>query len=271
MKNYLTSRILGWVWFLLGLLAWGFVLSVDWPKPTSVILSGPNPQHLLGTDQAGRDTMILALCAARVTIKGVVVALVTALVIGITAGILMTSLRASFFRRVLGSTATVIDMTGPLLPAAALVSIFPKVSVGVLAFLLGSLSWPAVAGPLTRLLDDLMVRPYVQASKVLGATKIEQVRTHLLMPTFALLLPLSAALGSGYLAILASLQFLGAFSSVELNLGNLFYEALTRLQQAPWCLAGALLGFGIALLAIKSLGFAWSFLMNREAGDWNKS
>ena len=53
----------------------------------SVVLSGPTPQHLLGTDALGRDVLSRLLYGGRVTLLGAAVAVTVFLILGIPLGI----------------------------------------------------------------------------------------------------------------------------------------------------------------------------------------
>jgi ABC-type dipeptide/oligopeptide/nickel transport system permease subunit len=95
-------------------------------------------------------------------------------------------------------------------------------------------------------------REYVLASQALGASFWHQIKHHMAIDIFRLMLPLLGSLGSTYLAIIASLQFLGAFTANQISVGVLVYEALGRLQQAPWIAFGAFFRFSCAWAFFKA-------------------
>lgn len=207
------------------------LLCLQSPETSRFVLEQPGTQHWLGTDHLGRDVFLLAVRAAGMTLLGVLASLSTAVAIGLIAGVRMSQANKNSRGNVLRLLAALLDMIGPLLPAVALLSLYPRISVTMMGVLLGIMTWPGVAGPFARFLSEMFEMPYVVASKALGATTWHQVRFHLLDPSLRLLVPLATTLGSSQLAILASLQFLGGFSAAELNIGSLVYEALSRLLQ----------------------------------------
>lgn len=245
----------GMIVLAFALIALAFTLLAPEAHFSRETLAPPSGGHWLGTDNVGRDVHLLAWRAAGSSIVGVFCALLCSLFIGVIAGIVMSVSLSPWITRPLSWFAAILDSVGVLLPAIAFLSVYPRVTVMAMGGLLGMLAWPSIAFPLARLVVSLQSEPYVIAGRAMGGDVIHQLRCHLLEPCLRILVPLCASLASGFLAILASLQFLGAFSASELTIGSLLYEATTMIRQAPWCVAGGIFSFGISILIVNGVAY----------------
>lgn len=230
-------------------------------------LSSPSIDHWLGTDNVGRDIHHLAWRAAGSSIMGVLCAILGGLFVGCTAAIVISSSRWPWAARLITWLAAVLDSVGVLLPAIAFLSIYPRATVTAMGVLLGLLGWPGIAFPLARQIQMLQSELYVIAGRAMGGGILHQIRYHLLTPCLQLLIPLCASMASGYLAVLASLQFLGAFSASEMTIGSMLYEATTRIQQAPWCVVGGVASFAIALSIFSGMAYGFKAINTARYGS----
>ena len=237
-----------------GLVAGGMlvtaIISAIEPDSSRSMLLPPSIDNWLGTDHSGRSGLSLALRAAHTTLVACLVAGCIAFALGVSVGMVQALRPSSSMAILLRNFTTLLDTVGPFLPTVALLAVFPRMPVTVLGATLGALTWPSVTGPFAFLLKKLLKEQYVIAAMAMGGGWIHLARVHLLEPISRTLVPLVMALSSGYLAIISSLQFLGAFSASEVSVGTLLYDGLARSSQAPWMLIAAVTSFLISMLAI---------------------
>lgn len=212
----------------------GPLLTMD---PTDVDLrarlQGPSAAHLLGTDQLGRDLLARVLAGGQVSftvaIASTLVALTTAMVIGMTAGY-FGGLVDELLSRVLD-----VLLTFPALLLAIIIvaAIGPSLSSVVLAI---GIAYVPRYGRLFRALT-LATRQleYVEGARALGYSSPRVLARHIL-PNILVAVLVVAAGNMGRVALAeASLSFLGAgVQPPAASWGNMIAEEQQLLQYFPW-------------------------------------
>jgi peptide/nickel transport system permease protein len=145
----------------------------------SLILSGPVPGHILGTDEVGRDEFARLLFGGRVSILVGLATMAVAMVIGIGIGSL-----AGFYGRwidVIFMRVTDAFLSIPLLLVLLVLSVsFSDGSIRSVVFLIAAFEWPAVARIVRAEFLGLKEREFLLAARTLGAGDWRLILRHIL-------------------------------------------------------------------------------------------
>jgi ABC-type dipeptide/oligopeptide/nickel transport system permease subunit len=242
----------------------------DW----SAFLRGPEPDHLLGTDELGRDVLSRMLFGARVSMTVGFVAQAIIVAIGVPLGLasgyfggwvdalimrlveilyafpslLLVILVASYLKGLAGAKPT--GLLGVLVGADAatggLIAVFIALGVGY---------WLSVCRLVRGQVLSLKQREYILAARCIGAGPRRIIFTHLLPNTFAPIL-VAVALGvPSAMMIEAGLSFLGLGVNPPMpSWGGMVADGVRTINSAPHLLLAPTLAISLALLAFNFLG-----------------
>jgi peptide/nickel transport system permease protein len=212
-------------------------------------MKGPNPSYWLGTDQLGRDVLARILFGYRTSLTTCLVAVMLALLVGGTLGMLAAYYRGWFERIVMRLMDVLFAF--PILLLA----------IGVIA-MLGPSAWSAaiaIAIVYTPIFARLLRGPalviceseYVSGAKAVGASDARILFMHLLPNLASVVLVQTSLLLSAAILVEASLSFLGLGAQPPTpSLGLMLSEGRNFLLLSPWPAVFA--GFAILFL---SFGF----------------
>jgi peptide/nickel transport system permease protein len=209
----------------------------------------PTAQHLLGTDNFGRDTLTRILYGARVSLQVATFAIAIAGILGVLLGSL-----AGFFGGVVDQVIMrVVDVFlafPPILLALLLVA-----AIGTSAFsvtvALGLIYWTAYARVVRSSILALKTEDFVEANRALGARWYRTLFRHVLPNSLApIIVVASVGMGNAVTAE-AALSFLGlGIQPPTPSWGSILNTGLQFLRQAPY-----LATFPGAAIMITVLGF----------------
>ena len=248
-------------WLLLVLVCAMFapLIAPDDPQAQDLpaALSGPSGAHLLGADQLGRDVLSQLIYGARPALIGVVCAVATWLVLGVSLGITAGYLRGRADSAISRTADLLLSLPG-LVVLLVVFSVFPG-SLIVPMLVLGGL---ASAG-LIRIVRSvtLTVREdlYVKAAQVLGLSRVRIMTRHVLPRVSSAVIVQAGLFAAIALVIQNGLSFLG-FGVVLPNpsWGGVLGEASQVLLRSPWLLVPVGGVVGLTVLAFVLLGNATS-------------
>ena len=194
----------------------------------SARLAPPSRDHVMGTDPLGRDVFSRVLAGAGVSLRGVVVIIVSAVSLGIVLGT-----AAGYFGGLLDDT--VMRLTDSFLAFPALVlalaiagALGPSLTNALLAVSL--VWWPWYARLVRGQVRSIKLEPYVEAVRCLGCSDARIMSRHIL-PNFLAPVMIQATLDLGAaLVTTASLSYIGMGAQppspewgAMLNLGRAFF------------------------------------------------
>lgn len=216
-------------------------------------LSGPNAEHLLGTDKFGRDVFSQLLVGARTTLLVGVVAVGVAALIGTPLGIL-----AGMGRRWVGEVVMRLNdllLAFPtLLLAIMLAAVFgPSTLTAMVA--IGIATIPAFARLARGGTLQVMSTEYVLAARAAGRTRLGIGLRHVL-PNIASLVIVQSSV-SFAIAVLAeaALSFLGFGTRPPTpSWGRMLQESQELLHEAPRLAVCSGLAIAISVLGFNLLG-----------------
>ena len=199
----------------------------------SAQMQAPSLQHLLGTDNFGRDIFSRVLQGAGTSF----LIAVSVVAIGCLAGILVGSLCGYY-----GGTADVIltrvcdSITAfpSILLALVIVSVVGSGTYNIIVAL-GILFIPSFARIVRGEFARCRHLNYIQSSKLMGVGDARILFSHILPNTFSVLLPAITIGFNNAILSEASMSFLGiGIQPPHASLGSMLNDSQTYLRSAPW-------------------------------------
>jgi peptide/nickel transport system permease protein len=216
------------------------------------VLAPPSGENLLGTDGAGRDVFSRLLVAAQFSLAGALVALLTAMLIGVTGGLL-----AGYFGKWIDTGWTWVILLLMALPniivlLAARAVVGPSLWVSMLIFgiLLSPAFFRLVYASVTAVRNEL----YVDAARVSGLSDARIISRHIFTVVRAPIVIQSAIVGGIALAVQSGLEFLGLGDINVPTWGAMLSDGFTNLYTSPQLILWPALAIGLTLIALTLLG-----------------
>lgn len=220
-----------------------FLYGVDpYGVDTSVTNAPPSPDHVLGTDNLGRDVLARVLVGGRISLAVGFAAMLFGLILGAGIGIL-----SGYFRRLDGPLMRVTDLflALPILPLLLVIIMLwrepLKNSFGeelgiflLVVFIIGVTSWMQTARVVRGDVLSLKEEEFVLAAHSIGTRRRNVIMRHILPNTMSPIM-VSAALGVAVAIITESaLSFLGlGFPASFPTWGRLLFDGTNYLQISP--------------------------------------
>jgi peptide/nickel transport system permease protein len=215
----------------------GAILHLD-PEAQALLarLEAPSARHWLGTDELGRDVLIRVLYAGQVSLLIGVLATATALVVGVSLGVL-----AGFYRGWVDDAINALIQTTvniPLLFLLILLSVIFSPGVLGLAIILGLLSWQGTARQVRAMVLSVSQRDYIAAARVLGSTNTRLMVRHVLPNVLAIVLVVAGFDVAGAILAESGLSALGlGVQPPTASWGNMLAKSFQYALKAPWLVA----------------------------------
>lgn len=167
----------------------------------------PSPEHILGTDQLGRDQFIRLLYGGRISLLIAYSASLLAMTIGVSVGTL-----AGYFGGAVDDLLTWVISTLSSIPSLFLLLIASAIfspSPEVLVMILGFLSWIQIARLVRGQILSLKRQDFVLAAQALGSSDLRIMVYHILPNVISIAL-IAVTISAGNLILVESgLSFLG--------------------------------------------------------------
>lgn len=224
------------------------------PATSSGMISvAPGKAGWFGTSPYGHDMgKLLLYSVARVMVESLWAGMLT-IGLGVAIGMGASFAENSVFDRVQGFVAKLLDSVGVFILGICVMAALPRIDGWVLGALLALLGWPSVAGVVRADAIRISRLPYVEAARALGLGSTRVFISHQWPAIYRPLIPLFFSVVMAYVAVLASLSFLGAGASTQLTLGSLLYDSLSFLESAPWYFVDCVLAL-CGMLSIIGVG-----------------
>lgn len=247
-----TLSIVGIVGFALIIvvsLAAPLLAPYDPEAVAGLAFEAPSGQHLLGTDEVGRDLLSRVLYGARTSWFAAFVVICGGVLIGTAVG-LLAGVRGGLVDSILmRATDAFLALPGPVLAIAIVAALGPSLFNTLLAVTI--VWWPLYARVVRGEARSLMARPHVEAARVNGVSGMRLGLRHV-APGIAPPVIVAASLDVGALVLmLAALSFLGLGTPLPAaELGAMTASGLPYLLSAWWVpIMPALAVFLIAFFA----------------------
>lgn len=243
------------------------------------VLAGPTADHILGTDNLGRDLLSRLLFGGRSTLLAVGEALLVFLVIGVTLG-LASGFLGGWADWLITRTADLLFALPGIIIVLVVLSVFPgNLHAAMITF--GVLGSPGMIRILRSQTLGIREELYVAAARVAGQTRTQILRRHIL-PRMTSTVIVQAALFAAIVVIIqAGLGFLGLGAQPpHPSWGGLVADASQNIDRAPWMLVPTGVPLVLTVMALALLGDAirdaateaWSVSkLSNSAGPSRKS
>ena len=174
---------------------------------TSISLQPPSAEHLMGTDELGRDIFSRVIYGARVSLTAALAAVGLALIIGIPLGAVAGSF-GGWVDNVIMRITDVFLSFPPLLLAIAMVAVLgSSLNNAILAI---SLSWwPWYTRLIRGQAISVKERKFVQAAETIGSGRMKIIFKHIIPNCISPVIVQASMDIGGVILTVASLSFLG--------------------------------------------------------------
>jgi peptide/nickel transport system permease protein len=227
------------------------------------IMQPPSAEHLLGTDDLGRDVLRQVIAGTWVSLEvGVVATLVTVLI-----GVLVGVLAGYFGKRVDAVLMRITDffLVLPNLPLMIALGAIIGQSLPVIIMVIGITSWPSTARVVRSQVLSLRERPVIAREKTVGSTPA-RILARIVLPGVLPLVTANAVLVvAGSILAEATLSFLGLGDPTTVSWGGMLHSAFTVGAVgggAWWYFLPPGLGIVVVVLAFSLLGQSLERAMN---------
>lgn len=226
-------------------------------------LAGPSPEHLMGTDDLGRDLLARTMFGGRISIAVGITSVLLAITLGTTIGAL-----AGFFGKLDNPLMRVTDLflSLPILPLLLVIiylfrdslraAFGPELGIFIMIVgVIGVLNWMPVARLVRASFLSLKQKEFVEAARAIGARDRRIIVRHILPNVLSPVL-VAATIGVGGAILTEStLSFLGlGFPPDVPTWGRILYDARNYLDIAPhWAIFPGLCIF-LTVLSINFIG-----------------
>ncbi len=169
--------------------------------------TAPGAQHLLGTDDLGRDILSRVLFGMRASLLSAVIIVGSGVVVGGAIG-LVAGVRGGIVDAVLMRLTDVfLALPGPVLAIAVVAALGPSLTHTLLA--VSVVWWPWYARLVRAEARTLVARPFVDAARLGGASRMRIMLRHLLPGTLPPVIVTASLDIQNVVLTLAGLSFLG--------------------------------------------------------------
>lgn len=227
----------------------------------SEILIPPNGQFILGTDDLGRDVWSQVLYGSRVSLLiGFVSALAT-VITGTLIGII-----AGFYGGILEEVLMRIVDFFMMLPALPLMIVLAAVlgpSIWNIIFVVTLISWPTTARVVRSQVLSLKERPFVEASRCIGAKNSFLMFGEIFPNVVPILFAEAVIMITEAIYAEAVLSFLGLGDPVRMSWGSMLHFAFDSgtMARAPWWVLPPIVSIILLIIGFSFLGTAVSDIL----------
>ncbi|MGH1481979.1 MAG: ABC transporter permease [Geminicoccales bacterium] len=216
-------------------------------------LQGPSFQHLLGTDQLGRDTFSRMVMGGRVALQVALPAVAGAMVIGLTLGMI-----AGYGPRWLDNLLALLFDTIRSFPtvmfALAVVALVGP-SLETVVFVVMMTSIPTYGRVARTQTLSLRNSEFIMAERSMGASTARILSIHMLPNIIGVLAVLAAMDIPTVIALEAGLSFLGmGVKPPTPSWGSLLKDGYALIRQTPWLVVAGGLPIILATLGFTFFG-----------------
>lgn len=217
-------------------------------------LLAPSAQHLMGTDNLGRDMVAAVVHGARTSMIVVLGVSAIASVIGLGVGII-AGYRGGWLDDLLMRVTELFQSVPRFFLVLLIVALFGA-GLDNLIFVLAFTSWPTLARVSRAEVLSVRDRDYVEAARSIGATDRRILLRHVLPNVLPTAMVVIALTGSRIILLEASLSFLGLGDPTVMSWGYLVSNAQEFLRVAWWMSVFPGLAIAIAVLGINLMSDA---------------
>jgi len=224
--------------------------------PNITYSTGPSLQHWLGTDFIGRDLFVQLLEGAKVAfIVGLSCAFIS-VVLGTAIG-MISGYAGGIVDTVLMRVADIFMVLPSLVILLILASLW-ELSIWVIIFIIAIMRWPSVSRIIRSQTLSLKSRPFIEASKVAGASDLRIIFKHIMPNVLPLAFLYMTFRVTSAILVEAALSFLGFGDPGQVSWGMMLQWVWSsgHMFQAPYWLLPPGICISLLTLSFYMLGRA---------------
>jgi peptide/nickel transport system permease protein len=231
----------------------------------SVRLEGPSAEHLLGTDQFGRDILSRLIAAADVALQAALMVLILGGMLGTLLGMLAGGLGGAI-DAVISRVIEVVQGFPVILLAIAIIAVTgPSLTYAMVAVAVGAI--PEFARISRSLAIQLRQREFVEASRAAGASEARILRSEVLPNMLGAVTVIASFAAAVAVMYESALSFLGlGVQPPTASYGVMLAEAKGYLAEQPYYALFTGVALAAIILGLNLLGDALSDYYDRGAG-----
>ncbi len=213
----------------------------------------PSAEHLMGTDDLGRDLFTRILYGGRISLTSGILAALISTGFGALLGALSGFYGGRTDNVIMRFTDVAISI--PSLPLLIVLSSYTNAAIPVMIVIIGILSWMSTARVVRGSVHSLKVQDYITAARALGAGNAKIIFRHIIPNVMGPII-VGATLGvGGAIIVESSLSFLGLGISPPIpTWGNMLQDSQSTMASKPWLTIFPGLAILITVLCINFLG-----------------
>lgn len=225
--------------------------------PNIRVSTPPSLSHWMGTDNVGRDLFAQLLEGAKVAfivgLSSAFFSIVLGTVIGMVSGYAGGMVDAFLMRM-----ADIIMVMPSLVILLILASLFGQFNIWLIVFIIAILRWPAVSRVIRSQTLSLKQRPFIEASKVAGASPMRIIFRHIMPNVLPLAFLYMTFRVTSAILVEAALSFLGFGDPSQVSWGMMLQWVWKsgHMFQAPYWLIPPGISISLLTLAFYLLGRA---------------
>ncbi len=225
-------------------------------QQTSLSLRPPlTPEHVLGTDQYGRDILSRLLFGARVSLSVGLVAVAILITVGTVLGALAGYYGGAVDTGIMRFVDVMLSIPQFFLLLAVVAVFGPSLPMTMLV--IGFTSWMGTARLVRGQFLSLRAKEFVTAARVVGASDSRIILRHLLINTLPVIIIQAALSLSFAILIEASLSYLGLGAQPPTaSWGNMLSDGKNFMRTAWWLTVFPGLAVFITVLSFNLIGDA---------------
>ena len=216
-------------------------------------LQGPSVNHLLGTDQLGRDLFSRVLFGGQVALKVALLTIGSALIIGIVLGLIAGYGPAWLDNSIMLLFDTIRSVPTIMLALAAVALVGPSITTVI--FVIAVSTIPNYGRVVRTQTLTIKSKDFVKAEKLMGASLLRILSIHLLPNILGPLLILASMDIPTVIALEAGLSFLGmGVKPPTPSWGSILNDGFALIRNTPWPIIAGSIPLVLATLGFTFLG-----------------
>ena len=216
-------------------------------------LQGPSANHLLGTDQLGRDLFSRVLFGGQVALKVAFLTIGLALIVGIVLGLIAGYGPAWLDNSIMLLFDTIRSVPTIMLALAAVTVVGPSITTVI--FVVAVSSIPNYGRIVRTQTLTIKSKDFVNAERLMGASLLRILSIHLLPNILGPLLILASMDIPTIIALEAGLSFLGmGVKPPTPSWGSILNDGFTLIRNTPWPIIAGSIPLVLATLGFTFLG-----------------
>ena len=216
-------------------------------------LQGPSANHLLGTDQLGRDLFSRVLFGGQVALKVAFLTIGSALIIGVVLGMIAGYGPAWLDNSIMLLFDTIRSVPTIMLALAAVAMVGPSITTVI--FVIAVSSIPNYGRVVRTQTLTIKSKDFVKAEMLMGASLLRILSIHVLPNILGPLLILSSMDIPSVIALEAGLSFLGmGVKPPTPSWGSILNDGFALIRNTPWPIIAGSIPLVLATLGFTFLG-----------------